>query len=126
MRSTSCIIENKQKSKKKFGQVLVFIYFLFCSIIHDPKVLVDDTSNTPFFNQILLSQHITVFTGSNSKLKELKKSEVIQNIYQFINPNFHLELNLYSFYFLLFFIFILRIITKKIQVSISIRAPANN
>ncbi|MCO4753074.1 MAG: hypothetical protein KC478_01260 [Bacteriovoracaceae bacterium] len=73
------------KKMNKLILVPLFLYFLFCSVMHDPKVAVDDSPNKPFFNELILSVSATAINAMQAT--GLHKRRVQEHFTSWINSN---------------------------------------
>jgi hypothetical protein len=119
---------NKFKNDKKLNKLCLlslFVYFLFCSILHDPKVLVDDSPNKPLFRELLLNATSVSINSINlGSSQKRRSSHGSINIFNSSTPTFQLRPIL--LYCVIMAVFLLKILDLKFFTSsMPARAPSS-
>jgi len=116
---------NTDKRLNKFCLLSLFIYFLFCSILHDPKVLVDDSPNKPLFRELLLNATSVSINSTNLGSSQKRRSSLGSiNIFNASTPTFQLKPVL--LYCVIMAVFLLKILDLRFFTSsMPARAPSS-
>ena len=118
---------SKLKNDKKLSKLCLlslFIYFLFCSILHDPKVLVDDSPNKPLFRELLLNAtSVSIHSIGSTSSQKRRSSHGFINIFNSSIPTFQLRPVL--LYCIIMAVFILKVLSHQFFLeSMPARAPS--
>ncbi|MBD66232.1 MAG: hypothetical protein CME62_13560 [Halobacteriovoraceae bacterium] len=111
----------KIKSLGRVFSPILLAYTLFCACFYDPVVTVDETSRTPFFNEIIGPSVGLAINTNRFKLHEPKTKvifkDTLPNRFKFFNKFLVICSILFAFYYYQNFLSI-------IKHSLKIRAPS--